>query len=372
MKSRITAIVSLLLLALLPSLMALDIQPKPPGPVITTGNANLRAKPSMSAEILVSLKKDAVLVARGESMDPKAPADEPSEWVEVTAPTGAKVWVFAALVDPATKTIRPAKANLRAGPGRNYAEVGHALQGTVVQELRSSDGWIQIAAPEGSVVGYIAKSLTKPAPEKTTVPPVVIPPAVKPPASTTSPALATTSPSRRPVPLPAGSGKPSISPGRSIPIEKEAVSLPLTQLTTASPAPSPLPAETVAPAQPEPSPIPEPAPAIPATEPTVATSTPEPTVTVPAQPEITHTDKPRVVIREGIVGLATSPQAPGDYQLNNFRKGEGMIGFLHTDNPEIKISSWRWRRVLVTGEEYIDARWPKSALTKVTAIQPAY
>ena len=78
------------------------------------------------------------------------------------------------------------------------------------------------------------------------------------------------------------------------------------------------------------------------------------------------------MIREGIVGLATSPQAPGDYQLNNFRKGEGMIGFLHTDNPEIKLSSWRWRRVLITGEEYIDARWPKSALIKVTAIQPAY
>ena len=207
MKSRITAIVALLLLALLPSLMALDIQPKPPGPVITTGNANLRAKPSMSAEILVSLKKDAVLVARGESMDPKAPADEPREWVEVTAPAGAKVWVFAALVDPATKTIRPAKANLRAGPGRNYAEVGHALQGTVVQELRSSDGWIQIAAPEGSVIGYIAKSLTKPAPEKTTVPPVVIPPAVKPPRTTRVPCIGHDFPKPPPRPPPDGFGQ---------------------------------------------------------------------------------------------------------------------------------------------------------------------
>ena len=112
MKSRITAIVSLLLLALLPSLMALDIQPKPPGPVITTGNANLRAKPSMSAEILVSLKKDAVLVARGESMDPKAPADEPREWVEVTAPAGAKVSKITDLAGSPVKGAATAKVTI--------------------------------------------------------------------------------------------------------------------------------------------------------------------------------------------------------------------------------------------------------------------
>jgi hypothetical protein len=59
-------------------------------------------------------------------------------------------------------------------------------------------------------------------------------------------------------------------------------------------------------------------------------------------------------------------------ELDNFRKREGMIAFLYTDDPEIKLSSWRWRRVLITGEEYVDARWPKSAVIKVTAIQPAY
>jgi hypothetical protein len=77
-------------------------------------------------------------------------------------------------------------------------------------------------------------------------------------------------------------------------------------------------------------------------------------------------------MREGVVAVALTPQAPGNYQLDNFRKREGMIAFLYTDDPEIKLASWRWRRVLITGEEYVDARWPKSAVIKVTAIQPAY
>lgn len=366
MKPRITALLACLLFAFHAPIAALGLQPKPPGPVVTTGNANLRAKPSMNAEILVSLKKDTVLVSLGDSVDPKAPADEPKEWVSVAAPAGTKVWVFAALVDPTTKTIRPAKANLRAGPGRNYAEVGYALQGTAVQELRSADGWIQIAAPEGAVIGYIAKSLTKSAPEQSVAPT----PVAKVPATNSTPAIAGSSTPRRPVPLPSGSSKPSIAPGRSVPSDANVAPQPLNP----KPAPvrRPSQVDTVAQAVPDTLPQPEPTPTPPAAEPIAIPSTPEPPAIVPSQPEITHTDKPRVVIREGIVGLATSPQAPGDYQLNNFRKGEGMIGFLHTDNPEIKLSSWRWRRVLITGEEYIDARWPKSALIKVTAIQPAY
>lgn len=366
MKPRITALLACLMFAFLAPQAALALQPKPPGPVVTTGNANLRAKPSMNAEILVSLKKDAVLVSLGETVDPKAPADEPKEWVEVAAPAGTKVWVFAALVDPATKTIRPSKANLRAGPGRNYAEVGYALHGTTIQELRSADGWIQIAAPEGAVIGYIAKSLTKPAPDKKPTPTL----SASVPATNPAPAIAGTIPTRRPVPLPSNSGKPSIAPGRPVPSEADIA--PQSLPSKPSPVRRPTPVDTVAQAIPEASPRQEPTPTAPAAEPIAIPSIPEPPASVPSQPEITHTDKPRVVIREGIVGLATSPQAPGDYQLNNFRKGEGMIGFLHTDNPEIKLSSWRWRRVLVTGEEYIDARWPKSVLIKVTAIQPAY
>lgn len=355
MKLRLPTFFGFLLLGLLSPTTALSLSPKPLEPVVTLANANLRAKPSLNSEILISLKKGQQIRQIGSATDPKAPSDEPKEWVEVAAPAGTKVWIFAALVDPTSKTVRSAKVNLRAGPGRNYSEVGYVLRGTAIQELRSADGWIQIAAPEGTVVGYIAQDLVKAAPDAVV--------AKTPPVSTP----------RQPVPLPTEGARPRLEAGRSIPEEANVVR------QAADPAPAPtriiqpaiVPTVETAPTTTAEAVAEAPVAALPVeTSPAPLQTSPE--VTTSAQPEIVHTDKPRQVIREGVVGVAMSPQAPGDYQLNNFRKGEGMIGFLATDNPEIKLSSWRWRRVLITGEEYLDVRWPKSPLIKVTSIQPAY
>jgi len=357
MKLRLHTFVGFLLGLVLP-MSALGLSPKLQGPGITTANANLRAKPSLNSEILISLKKGQQIHQIGTAHDPKAPADEPKEWVEVTAPIGTKVWIFAALVDPASKTVRSAKVNLRAGPGRNYSEVGYLLQGAAIQELRSADGWIQIAAPEGSVTGYIARDLVNAAPD------LVV-------EKSSSPVTGPTP--RQTVPLPMESAKPRLEAGRSLPAEGSVV--------RRLPDPAPVPdrveerailstVETIPPTPPEA--VPE---VLAAALPVETAQAPVQTsseIMASAQPEIIHTDKPRQVIREGVVGVAMSPQAPSDYQLNNFRKGEGMIGFLATDNPEIKLSSWRWRRVLITGEEYLDVRWPKSPLIKVISIQPAF
>lgn len=362
-----------LLAALLPALTSWALSPKPPEPIVTTGSANLRAKPSMSAEILLSLKKGQELLQVGTAEDPKAPADEPKEWVEVAAPAGTKVWIFAALVDFKTKTVRAKKANLRAGPGRNYAEVGYLVEGSVVQELRAADGWLQIAAPEGAVVGYIAKSLVRTAPEGLATTsgqkPMTPPPT----------AVRTTSANRRPVPLPDSANRESTSVARAIPADPAIESTPLHTVpaTRIQPAPArieqPLPEVVPPPAVVQPPPTT--APTVTEVTPPQAEVVPTPvpsTLSVPSQPNIVHVDRPRQVIREGVVSVALTPQAPGNYQLDSFRKREGMIAFLYTDDPEIKLASWRWRRVLVTGEEYVDARWPKSAVIKVTGIQPAY
>lgn len=374
MNRRLPALLAFLIAALLPALSALALSPKPPGPVVVTASANLRAKPSMSAEILTSLKKGQELLQVGTAEDPKAPADEPKEWVEVAAPAGTKVWIFAALVDSRTKIVKAGKANLRAGPGRNYAEVGYLVEGAVVQELRAADGWLQIAAPEGAVVGYVAKSLVQGVPEGS-VSKSEPRPATPPPTTTR-----TVPPTRRPVPLPESANRESTTIARAIPADPRVESRPLNKIPatriqpSTAPAVEPLP-EVVTPAPvvqitPPPAvpaeitPSPLPTEVIPATVPTL--------VPVPSQPTIVHVDRPRQVIREGVVAVALSPQAPGNYQLDNFRKREGMIAFLYTDDPEIKLASWRWRRVLITGEEYVDARWPKSAVIKVTGIQPAY
>jgi SH3-like domain-containing protein len=374
MNRRLNPLLAFLLAALLPALTSWALSPKPPGPIVTTGSANLRAKPSMSAEILVSLKKGQELLQVGTAEDPKAPADEPKEWVEVAAPAGTKVWIFAALVDSKTKTVRTQKANLRAGPGRNYAEVGYLVEGSVVQELRAADGWLQIAAPEGAVVGYIAKSLVRSAPEGVASKPEAKPIAPAPTTTRTAP------PARRPVPLPESANRESTSVARAVPADPPVESRPLNSIpaTRIQPTPArieqPLPeVVTAAPVvQQPPQPVVQTA-----TEPTPVPVevVPTPTyavVSTTSQPTIVHVERPRQVIREGVVAVALTPQAPGNYQLDNFRKREGMIAFLYTDDPEIKLASWRWRRVLITGEEYVDARWPKSAVIKVTGIQPAY
>lgn len=374
MNRRLPVLLAFLLAAFLPVLSAWALSPKPPGPIVTTGSANLRAKPSMSAEILVSLKKGQELLQVGTAEDPKAPADEPKEWVEVAAPAGTKVWIFAALVDSNSKTVRAKKANLRAGPGRNYAEVGYLVEGAVVQELRAADGWLQIAAPEGAVVGYIAKSLIRSAPEGV---------ASKPEAKPTAPAPVTTRtvpPARRPVPLPESVNREQTLAARSIPADPTVESRPLNSIPASRIQPAPTRVAQQIPEAVTPEPVLEPTPATLPPPATIATATPAEvipapapaTASIPSQPTIVHVERPRQVIREGVVAVALTPQAPGNYQLDNFRKREGMIAFLYTDDPEIKLASWRWRRVLITGEEYVDARWPKSAVIKVTAIQPAY
>jgi SH3-like domain-containing protein len=374
MNRRLPVLLAFLLAAFLPARSTWALSPKPPGPIVTTSSANLRAKPSMSSEILVSLKKGQELLQVGTADDPKAPADEPKEWVEVAAPAGTKVWIFAALVDSNSKTVRAKKANLRAGPGRNYAEVGYLVEGAAIQELRAADGWLQIAAPEGAVVGYVAKSLIRSGPEGVVSKPEAKP--VAPPPVTAR----TTPPARRPVPLPESVNREPTLAARSIPADPTVESRPLNSIpaTRIQPAPTrvaqPIP-EVVTPepeVQSTPA-TPEPSGTIATTPPAEVTPTPAPpAVSVPSQPSIVHVDRPRQVMREGVIAVALTPQAPGNYQLDNFRKREGMIAFLYTDDPEIKLASWRWRRVLITGEEYVDARWPKSAVIKVTAIQPAY
>jgi len=328
----------------------------------------------MSAEILVSLKKGQELLQVGTAEDPKAPADEPKEWVEVAAPAGTKVWIFAALVDSNSKTVRAKKANLRAGPGRNYAEVGYLVEGAVVQELRAADGWLQISAPEGAVVGYIAKSLIRSSPEglasKSDAKPIAPPPVT----SRTAP------PARRPVPLPESVNREPTLAARSVPADPTVESRPLNSVPATRIQPPPTRVSQAIPEIVTPEPVaqtppatPEPSAGIVTAPPTEVAPPPAPAaVSIPSQPSIVHVDRPRQVIREGVVAVALTPQAPGNYQLDNFRKREGMIAFLYTDDPEIKLASWRWRRVLITGEEYVDARWPKSAVIKVTGIQPAY
>jgi SH3-like domain-containing protein len=341
--------------------------------VAVKANANVRAKPSVSSEILVSLKKGQPILVLTEVDDPKAAADEPRKWAEVVAPGATKAWVYAALIDTSNQVVRASSVNLRAGPGRNYSDVGSLVRGTRIKELRASDGWLEIEAPEGSVKGYIAASLLG---EPVAAP--VSAPAPTPTAPT--PRLTT-----RPVPLPPPTTQPAPSVGRAVPAEPQVapqVLRPARPVASRPPVtiePIPTPADPVPTPAETPVAVETPTPSAPVFTETItlppvnpAPATPEPTVGVTSQQELFYSDKVREVMREGILDYARSPQAPADFQLNNFRKGEAMLGFLYTEDAKLKLNQWRWKRVLVTGEEYIDPRWPRRPVIKVTAIREAH
>jgi hypothetical protein len=80
-------------------------------------------------------------------------------------------------------------------------------------------------------------------------------------------------------------------------------------------------------------------------------------------------EKPRQVVRQGVVALAVSPQAPGRYQLDSFRRGEGTLGFLISDDATLDFEKWRAKQVVIQGEEYRDARWRTRSVIKVKSIE---
>jgi hypothetical protein len=350
------------LISFLPSGRSLALTVPPPDRVVTTANANLRAKPTINGEILATARAGASFKQIGSTTLPKAVDDEPRTWITVLAPAGTRVWILADLVDPATKAVRVPKANLRAGPGRNYSNVGALMRGTVIEELRAADGWIQIASPEGAVIGHIAADLVQPESPAPSTRQVLIPP------------------SPRQTPLPPNPGPLPTSTGRR---------LPPTPVVTPQPlAPNPLPpavALVPPPVQPEPAepsepsePISEPVPVL---QPPVRLSQSEtlvPAVSAfspasgPVQPSLEYTALPRQVIRQGVVKMALDPHAPANYQLDSFRKGEGFIAFIHSDSDDLKIADWHRKQVVVVGEEYIDPRWPKHPVIQVKSIDLAY
>ncbi len=88
--------------------------------------------------------------------------------------------------------------------------------------------------------------------------------------------------------------------------------------------------------------------------------TPEP---APAGPPAT-----RVVTREGTVGDTVSIQAPTYFQLESLDDGK-PIEYLYTTSPNLVLEHWRDKRVLVTGEESLDERWPSTPVLTIQRIQ---
>ena len=289
-----------------------------PGPAeINAGNVNVRGQASFKGEVIARLAQGDTVTVLEQINLRKHKADEPAQWAKIAYPTNASVWVNTKYIDADTRTVKPKKLNLRAGPGENYSIVGLIEHGTPVSEILNKGNWMEIEPPTNAYAFVAAMYL------KQGVPAVAAANTVPPPA----PGPAETAP------------PPAPAPAEAMPV----------------PAPAPVPE-----AQPiVTTPPPAPAPAEPTAAPTVAMETNAPAEQAPPPP--------RVVTHEGYVRHVTSVIEPTAYELYDPTTFTS-IDYLYTTATNLDLSRYNGLHIIVTGEEGLAARWNQTPVLTIHRI----
>ena len=297
-----------------------------PTAIVKVDRTNLRAKPAFDGEVLATLKKGDTVEVVGAEAGTGVDGSSPKDWTKVSLPSQVAVWVYGPLVDGTTKTVKGKSLNLRAGPGRNYSEIGVLPHGATVAVVRESDGWLQIEPPAGTFA-FVASNLIErkdvdaPAEAPAVATTTENPPAARPAVAESTPVVPAEVPEVKTAPIP-----PPVRP--SVPADTVAPAAASGVETTAAIVPAPLPAAPV-----------------------LADSA------------------PRQVLREGILRRSWNANSPGNFELRSTR-GEGTLDFLVNEDPSIDLAKFKGKHVFVTGEEWRDARW-KLPVLKVKSVESA-
>ena len=113
---------------------------------------------------------------------------------------------------------------------------------------------------------------------------------------------------------------------------------------------------------PAPAPVPQPVPA-----PTPVAET-QPAMAPPAAPAEPTVPPVRIVSHEGVVRAVGSPVAPTKYELYD-PATDVNINYLYTTSPTLDLSRYVNMRIIVTGEEGLDARWKDTPIINIQSIQ---
>lgn len=278
-----------------------------PGPAeVGVNSINVRGQASLKGEVIAHFfKGDTVTVLEQINLH-KHKAGEPAQWAKIAFPTNAYAWVNTKYIDADTKTVKPKKLNLRAGPGENYSVVGLIERGTPVSEVSNKGNWMKIEPPPNAYAFVAAMYLKQEAPAVATA-------NVTPPAET-------------------------------------------------APAPAPTPAETMP--APAPTPIAESQPMV--TEPTNAPAAGAETNTTAAPVEQVP-PPPRVVTHEGFVRHVPSVIEPTTYELYDPNTNIA-IDYLYTTTTNLDLSRYNGLHIIVTGEEGLAARWNETPVLTIQRI----
>ena len=335
---------------------------------VAEGKINVRGKPSLIGEVVTQLEQgEKVTVLERITNSTPRPGD-PTNWAKIKLPNNTPVWVFAPFVKDGVVAV--SRLNVRAGQGENYSVLGRIERGEPVKHIRTVAEWMEIEPPTNAYAFVDLDLLQFEGQPRTT------PPATSPPVEVAQP---TQPPETTEVKTGTDASAPpevkQIEPAPDIPTNNTtiAAALPASsdgQESSVTPEPvaperplattPPIFNEPV-PGQPEEAKVDQPSAAIAAQASPPATSEPLPQVAPPVVEERKGSLPKRIVRREGIVRATTSIQAPTWYELVNVETKK-RINYLFDENMGVNLKDYRGQRVVVTGEEGIDPRWPNTPI----------
>ncbi len=297
-------------------LPAYAAEPQPAS--VITDRVNVRGQAKLNSEVITQLKKGETVSVLEEITLAKHKEGEPSKWCKILLPANTPVWVNTGFIEAAGKTVKPRRLNVRAGPGENYSVLARLERGATVKEIRTVGEWMEIEAPAGTY-GFVAAALLS----------------MSPPAPAPEIAAVTPTPIAAPVPV------------VEKPVEAKVVVEPPVAVATPVEAPKDAPKPVAVPANET-------------KEEPAKTATPVAVVTPPPSNE--NKDEPapkRVIAREGRIRRSMNIQAPAFFSLEG-TDNKKMINYLDPTKLGIKLDSLESVKVLVTGEEVMDQRWPRT------------
>ena len=312
--------------------------------------------------------------------------NEPVDWLRIVMPAAGETWVYLGFVEEGKVTVK--KLNVRAGDGERFSIVGRLAKGDVVKEKRTAGDWIEIEHPPGAYAYIAAKFIDVGEADEEAEP-------------EETPEAKSTDVSETEEPTEIAEAKPTESTPEAKPVAEEVTEtkeLEATKPETADVTEAKGETERTT----EPAGLPEP---------------PEPEVVVGADaggteasdtqklpmgnpedaeaakpetvPDVTETKlpvpPPRIVTREGKIKrrIFRSPKAPSRFELLN-ENGRTINYLYSSDSGPLKaaagedgepitferlMSMLRNRRVILTGIEAVDPRWPSLPLLDVRTLK---
>ena len=123
--------------------------------IVSGERVNIRARASLIGERVAQLRKgDKVTVLAKVTVAPPRKG-EPTDWLKIAMPAAGQTWVHLSFVKEGNVTAK--KLNVRAGGSERFSIVGRLAKGDAVKEKRTAGDWIEIEHPAGAHAYVAAK-----------------------------------------------------------------------------------------------------------------------------------------------------------------------------------------------------------------------